>query len=239
MNSIAVRGIRIPHSKKGALPPISFELNQATLIFITGSNGIGKSTFLNQLNGNIQSSKKIFLAHKALEDFSLQEKAKHIGFLSQHHAIEFPLLVKDLVVMGLYPYKAPFEQYSSEDFRKVWNTLNELGIAYLYEKNFLTLSGGEQQLCFLAQLSLQEPDVILLDEPTQHLDLYNKAKVFDWMEKQVTENGKFVVCVTHDVHWINTELGLIMNINAINNVLRPLSKSVLQEIIQDLKSNNT
>ncbi len=235
---IAVKDLRISYSKKGDLPSLSFELDQATLVFITGSNGIGKSTFLKQLNGSIRSSKKIYISDKALEDYTLQEKAQRIGFLNQHHHVEFPLLVKELVVMGRYPYKSPLEPYSQEDFQDAWTILHELGIAYLYEKNVLTLSGGEQQLCFLAQLTLQDPDIILLDEPTQHLDLYNKAKIFQWMEKQVIEKGKIVLCVTHDLHWINTQHGFILNLNTLKNELQALNENLLQKIIEGLKRND-
>jgi iron complex transport system ATP-binding protein len=234
---LSVKDLRIPYSKKGTLPSISFELEASSLLFITGANGMGKSTFLKQLSGSIASQRSIMLHHKTLEDYTLREKALQIGFLEQRHSITFPLLVKDLVVMGLYIHKATLEPYSAKDYERVWNVLHELGIDYLFEKNILSLSGGEQQLCFLAQLSLQDPALMLLDEPTQQLDLYNKEKVFQWMEKQVVEKKKTLICVTHDLHWINATRGFILNLNTQNNSMQTVSKPIVNKVIEHLKHN--
>ncbi len=234
---LSVTNLQIPFSKKGKLPALSFKVDDAALVFVTGSNGIGKSTFLKQLSGSISSSKSIQIKGKYLEEYSLKNKANLIGFLEQHHTIGFPLLVKDLVVMGRFGQKSALEPYNSQDFQCVKDTLTELGVFYLYEKNFLTLSGGEQQLCLLAQLSLQDPAIILLDEPTQNLDLYNKGKVFDWMEKQVLEKSKIVVCVTHDLHWIGKQKGFMLTLNTTLNEFKVLSESLVVDVIDALKRN--
>jgi len=137
--------------------------------------------------------------------------------------------------MGRYSHKASLESYTAEDYAQVAEVLDELGVSYLYDKNFLTLSGGEQQLCMLAQLAIQNPDIILLDEPTQSLDLHNKERVFDWMEQQVTEKGKIVLCVTHDLHWITKKEGYLLPLSNSAIELLPLSEKLVQDTIEKLK----
>lgn len=235
MTTLSVKNLQIPYSKKGLLPCFSFEVNVPAQVFIAGANGIGKSTFLKQIAGSLPSKDSIFINQKTVSTFSLKERALRIGFLEQQHPIHFPLSVKDLVVMGLYAHKASLESYAAKDFALVAEILEELGIAYLYDKNFLTLSGGEKQLCMLAQLAIQNPDIILLDEPTQSLDLHNKERIFDWIEKQVTEKNKIVLCVTHDLHWITKKKGYLLPFSNSTIELLPLSEKLVLETIEKLK----
>lgn len=205
------------------------------MVFIAGANGIGKSTFLKQIAGSLSSSSSILLDQKTVSAYTLKERAQRVGFLEQQHPIHFPLAVKDLVVMGRYAHKASLESYTSEDYLQAAHVLDELGILYLYDKNFLNLSGGEQQLCMLAQLALQDPDIILLDEPTQSLDLHNKERIFDWMDKQVWEKGKIVLCVTHDLHWITLKKGYLLPLSNSIIELLPLSEALVLDTIDKLK----
>jgi iron complex transport system ATP-binding protein len=235
VSALSIKDLQIPFSKKGLLPSFSFELNAPAMVFIAGANGIGKSTFLKQISGSLPSRGSICIDEKTVASYSLKERALRIGFLEQQHPIYFPLTVKDLVVMGRYAHKASLESYSTEDYAQVALVLEELGVAYLYDKNFLNLSGGEQQLCLLAQLALQNPDIILLDEPTQSLDLHNKERIFDWMEKQVNEKGKIVLCVTHDLHWITKKKGYLLPMSNSTIELLPLSEALVLETIDKLK----
>jgi len=236
VTTLSAQDLQIPYSKKGSLPSFSFELHSPAQVFIAGANGIGKSTFLKQIAGGVKSNQALRIDQKPIADYSIKERALRIGFLEQKHAIHFPLIVKDLVVMGRYAYKNSLETYNTKDYEIVLEVLDELGIAYLYNKNFLMLSGGEQQLCLLAQLAIQDPDIILLDEPTQSLDLHNKERIFDWMDKQVTEKGKIIMCVTHDLHWITNKKGYLLPLNNFNIGLLPLSETLVLETIEKLKN---
>ncbi|MDB5274852.1 MAG: iron transporter ATPase [Chitinophagaceae bacterium] len=234
MTLLSIQRLQIPYSKKGLLPSFSFELNIPAQVFVVGANGIGKSTFLKQLSGKLENNQAIFINQKNVCHYPLKERAHLLGFLEQQHPIHFPLIVKDLVVMGKYASKTSLESYSATDYDLVYAIMEELGISYLYDKNFLTLSGGEQQLCLLAQIAIQDPDIILLDEPTQSLDLYNKGRVFKWMEKQVVEKNKTVVCVTHDLHWLTDMKGYLLFLNQTKIELLPLSKPLVLETIESL-----
>jgi iron complex transport system ATP-binding protein len=235
VTTLSVKNIQVPYSKKGMLPSFSFEVESPAQVFIAGANGIGKSTFLKQLAGSLNSHQAVHVDQKLISAFSLKERAHRIGFLEQQHAIHFPLVVKDLVVMGRYAHKSSLEPYSQQDYESVFAVLDELGITYLYDKNFLHLSGGEQQLCLLAQLAIQDPAIMLLDEPTQSLDLHNKERVFNWIEKQTSEKGKLVLCVTHDLHWITKKKGYLLSLNNSQINLTPLREGLVDETIEKLK----
>ena len=78
--------------------------------------------------------------------------------------------------------------------------------------------------------------MILLDEPTQSLDLHNKGRIFEWMEKQVTEKGKIVLCVTHDLHWITKKKGYLLPLNNYRIELLPLTEKLVMQTIEKLKA---
>jgi iron complex transport system ATP-binding protein len=234
---LTVKNIQIPYSRKRTLPTFSFCLASPSLLFITGANGIGKSTLLKLLSG-MHPSTSVLINDRLLNSYTLNEKAKLVGYLEQTHSITFPILVKDLVVMGRYNVHTSLAHYSDEDFTIAYNALQDLGIEDLYENNFQNLSGGEQQLCLLAQLAVQNPSYILLDEPTQKLDLYNKEKVFTWMSKTVREKGKTIICVTHDLHWLGALEGYLLNLNHSTINMEPLNENTLSKTIESLRIAN-
>ena len=101
-------------------------------------------------------------------------------------------------------------------------------MAHLAARDFTQLSGGEQQLVWLAQLSLQDAQVYLLDEPTQQLDVYYRRQVFNLMHDWVTEEGKTVLCSTHDRDNLPALTGYLLNLSEPNPQLRPLSPATVQ-----------
>jgi iron complex transport system ATP-binding protein len=234
---LTVNDIQIPYSRKKTLPTFSIDLVSPALLFITGANGIGKSTLLKLLSGAYPNN-SVLINNRLLNSYTLKERAKLIGFLKQAQRISFPILVKDLVVMGRYNAHSSLSHYSDEDFAIAYNALLELGIEDLYNNNFQNLSGGEQQLCLLAQLAVQNPHYILLDEPTQNLDLHNKEKVFKWMSKAVSEKGKTIICATHDLHWLGTLQGYLLNLNHSTINMERLNEHTISKTIELLRISN-
>jgi iron complex transport system ATP-binding protein len=142
--------------------------------------------------------------------------------------------VIDLAIMGRFRFKKFFSEYDKEDKQIAIEVLKDLGIDHLREKDFLSLSGGEQQLVWLAQLLVQDTDISLLDEPTQQLDLYNKKKIFYQMQKWVAEKGKTVICVTHDIMNLYNMQGYFLNFSENKPALKELNRSNLDESIKEL-----
>lgn len=107
--------------------------------------------------------------------------------------------VRALVLMGRYRHKRWFDGWHPADYARADAALARCGVAHLAERDFTTLSGGEQQLVWLAQLWAQDAPLCLLDEPTQQLDVYHRRRVFDLLADWVLTEGRTVVVITHDL----------------------------------------
>ena len=131
--------------------------------------------------------------------------------------------------MGLFRKKRFFENYDTADYARAAEVLEQLQLSHLIDHDFTTLSGGEQQLVWLAQLMLQDAEIILLDEPTQQLDVYYKNKVFSLLQDWVLTKGKTILCITHDLANLVPLQGYLLNLSKPEPVLEPISAEVVQE----------
>lgn len=194
---LAVRNLSYRVGKKDILQEISFTIPKGSMTGIIGPNGCGKSTLLKHLCGQIKSQGQIFFRGRALEAFSPKEIARHMAMMAQSgQSAAEGLRVKDLVLMGRYPYKKVFFDYSSHDHELVLARLQACGVSHLADALVNHLSGGEWQKVLAAKAFVQEPDILLLDEPTNHLDIEYK---FHLMEQVKAFEGTSVV-VLHDLN---------------------------------------
>ena len=147
-------------------------------VCILGSNGCGKTTLFNCITGNVSlTSGHIYINGKDVREYSVSELAKIIGIVYQDHSIAFPYTSLEVVSMGRAPYLGLFESPKKEDTELAYHIMEELGIANLAEKRYSKISGGQRQLVLIARTLCQQPEVILFDEPTSHLDFKNQAIV--------------------------------------------------------------
>ena len=151
-----------------------------------------------------------------------------LGYLPQRGSVGFSIAVRELVVMGRYRHHGLLSAYTSADYALADAALAEMGVAHLAARDFTQLSGGEQQLVWLAQLSLQQARLYLLDEPTQQLDVYYRRQVFDTMQRWTEQHAKTVVCSTHDLDNLVGLKGFILNLSEAEPELRPLSSATVQ-----------
>ena len=142
-------------------------------------------------------------------------------------------------MMGRFRFKNFFSEYNQEDRAIAAEAMKSLEICHLEEKDFLSLSGGEQQLVWLAQLCVQDTDIALLDEPTQQLDLYNKKRMFDEMAKWVKEKKKLVMCITHDIQNLYDMDGFFINFSEESPALRKINFQNLDQHLKILQGKNT
>lgn len=174
---------------------VTFPTNKITAII--GPNGCGKSTLLSHLYRLQPTNNTIILNEKPLESYKGREFAQLVAVLTQSRdAMIDDFLVKDIVLMGRYPYKQHFGTYSSEDVKIAEHYMKEVGITHLKEEEIHHLSGGEKQRVFIAKALTQEPQILLLDEPTNHLDMKYKVAL---MKQLRTFKGTTIV-VLHDLN---------------------------------------
>lgn len=186
---------------KFALDNIEFSINKGEFVGIIGPNGSGKTTLFKGISGELPAlSGSIILEGKSMQKMSLRERAQNLAVVTQN--IEAgSMTVEEYVLMGRIPYRTPFQFFDSKTDVQIAEKYIELtGIKTLRDKNMNALSGGEQQLAGIARALAQEPRLLLLDEPTSHLDITHQVQILNLIRKLSEELGLTVLMIIHDLN---------------------------------------
>lgn len=203
-------------------------LPEPAFVAVVGHNGSGKTTLFRVLTGQLAYQGSACLLGEEVRGLRRAAQAGLLGYLPQRGSIGFAIAVRELVVMGRYRHHGLLSAYSATDYALADAALARVGVPHLASRDFTQLSGGEQQLVWLAQLSLQDAQVYLLDEPTQQLDVYYRRQVFDLVHNWVTEQRKTVLCSTHDLDNLPGLSGYLLNLSEPQPQLRVLSPATVQ-----------
>ena len=206
-----------------------FALPEPAFVAIIGHNGCGKTTFFKALLGQLPYQGTIRLLGKELDRWPRAELAALRSYLPQKNDLRFSLTVRELAVMGRFRFKRFLENYDAEDYALTDAVLQRLRLLPLADRPVNQLSGGEQQLVWLAQLLLQDAQLWLLDEPTQQLDVYNKRLLYELLYQCVQERQRTVLCITHDLQPLRHVQGHLLNLAKPQPQLEPISAESLQE----------
>jgi iron complex transport system ATP-binding protein len=184
------------------LRPLDFGVAIGECVAVVGPNGAGKTTLLRLLAGVLEpSGGELTWAGTPYGRMSRRELARHIGYVPQVRPASIPLTVEQLVLLGRYPYLSPFQMAPGpEDLESVARVLERSGLAGLRERQLDGLSGGERQSVFIAATLAQEAEVLLLDEPTTHLDPRHHLDVVGLLMDLRSSGGQTIVLTTHDVN---------------------------------------
>ena len=197
-------------------------------VAVVGHNGSGKTTLFRVLTGQLPYQGSARLLGQEVRDLRRAAAAGLLGYLPQRGSLGFAIAVRELVVMGRYRHHGLLSAYAPADYALADAALAAVGMAHLAARDFTQLSGGEQQLVWLAQLSLQDAQVYLLDEPTQQLDPYYRRQVFALVHDWVLKQGKTVLCSTHDLDNLPALTGYLLNLSEPRPQLRGLSAATVQ-----------
>jgi len=169
---LAVKDLSFKYKEMPVLEDIDLEIRKGEVIGILGPNGCGKTTLLKLLNRNLHPQEgKVLLEGTDLEEMSKRRIARHIAVVPQSNEIRFAFTVRDIVSMGRMPFMDRFQGESAEDMRIVDEAMERTNIKEFADRAINTMSGGERQRVIIARALAQRPEVILLDEPTLHLDI--------------------------------------------------------------------
>ena len=197
---IELKNISCLYNKKVILENISLRVeNHLTIL---GANGSGKSTLAKAICNLIDFKGEIFIESQNIATLSLKDRAKAISYIPAKLDIYDSFIsVSEFVLLGRFPYKKSFLEYSQEDKRVVSQTLEFLNISHLSSNTVSSLSSGEQQLTLIAQALTQRSKIIIFDEPTANLDPKN-SKIIARHIKALKEKHR-VILITHDLHLAN------------------------------------
>lgn len=195
-----VKNLTLSYGSKLILDDVNFEVNQNDWYMVVGPNGAGKTSIVRAISGAVPYSGMIEYQGKDIQALSSKEKAKRIGVLTQHHNPIYHYSVEEIVELGRYAHKKGlFGHMTQEDIEKVDEAIQITGLEKHRYSSILSLSGGELQRVFLAQIIAQDPNIIILDEPANHLDLAYQEQIFKTIQEWVKEPGRCVISIIHDL----------------------------------------
>jgi iron complex transport system ATP-binding protein len=184
---------------------VSLSCASGTMTAVIGSNGSGKSTLIRMLAGLLKPhSGELILGGAPFRSWSPRLRARQIGYVPQSTATAFPFQVMDLVMSGRTPHTSRFRFEDTRDRERAMQALERAGAEHLASRCFTSLSGGERQMVILARALAQEPQLLLLDEPSSSLDLKHRAAMIRTLSGLRADNNMSVIMVTHDVQLTGT-----------------------------------
>ena len=247
MNNLAVltaSNLSIGYATKKEKILIAKELNinleKGKLIALIGENGIGKSTLLRTLSG-IQRplDGTIYLNNKNIKEFSQAELAQNLSLVLTDKLPPSNLTVFELIALGRQPYTNWLGKLTENDLKKIQEAISLTQIEHLSNKKYYEISDGQFQNVLVARALAQDTPLIILDEPSTHLDLFHKVSLFKLLKKLASETDKCVLFSTHDID-LAIQIADQMIVMTENNVLQDqpcnlISSGVFDTLFKDEK----
>ena len=198
---LQLRCVSYGYTSASVLKDISFEVQKGQFIGVIGPNGAGKTTLLKIINRiAIPQKGEILLGELNIRRAPSRKIAQKISMVGQDIQLSFNLTVMDLVLMGRFPYLKRLQQETKKDLDIARECLELTQTLDLAERQFIQLSAGERQRVVLAKALTQQPRLLLLDEPTAHLDIGHQTRMFDLLSELNRKKGITIIAVLHDLN---------------------------------------
>ena len=201
MSFIKIQSVSFGYDQRPVLKDLSLGVEKDSFWAIVGPNGSGKSTFLNLLSGQLTPDQgSVYVDSKTVTSFSSQQLARVISMVRQEFVPVFGFSVRQTVMMARFYRRTSALFEEQEDFEAVDAALLATDTMDFADRPLGQLSGGERQRVFIARALAQETPILLLDEPTSHLDLKHQVRIFDLLKQMQQEQSKTIILVTHDIN---------------------------------------
>ncbi len=194
---LEVRNAVCGYGNKKIVESISLSVKSGEILCLLGPNGVGKTTFFKSLLGFLKLlGGEILLDGKDINGLPKRNMAKSVGYVPQAHTPPFPFTVLEVVTMGRTAHLRVFASPSAEDMRIAEEALATLGISFLRDRVYTEISGGERQMVLIARALTQQPEILIMDEPTSNLDFGNQIRVLEQINK-LAKKGLGVILTSH------------------------------------------
>lgn len=197
---LKAENIAVRYGEKMIVDDVSFHLQPGQWLMLAGPNGAGKSTLIHAIAQGAPYTGRFTLEGKDIRSLRPAQLAQKIGILSQKNNVGYAYSVEEVVGLGRYAHSRGFlagRDDAGEEL--VERALALTGLTELRKSSVLTLSGGELQRTFLAQVFAQDPSILILDEPANHLDLVYQKHIFSLIQQWLQTPGRAVLSVVHDL----------------------------------------
>ena len=195
---ININNIQFSYNGTPVLKDINCKINKGDFIAVVGPNGSGKSTLIKCMNGILKPQKgTVYIADKDIKQTNLRDLSKTIAYVPQNGNGLAPVTVFDTVLLGRKPYIN--WKPSSNDIKITTDIINHLQLDDISMKDINKLSGGQQQTVYIARALAQQPEILLLDEPTANLDIKYTIEIMDTLT-MLSNKGMTVIVALHDIN---------------------------------------
>ncbi|MCD6397932.1 MAG: ABC transporter ATP-binding protein [Spirochaetaceae bacterium] len=198
---IETRNLNWAYNGIKVLDNVSMDIRFGTFTGILGPNGAGKTTLIKLILNLLQVEKNsILIRGKDIKFYSRKELAKIEAYVPQNVKIDFHFTVEQVVLMGRTPFMGRFDRESQKDIQIAEWAMKETGVLKFKDKLITQLSGGELQRVVIARALAQEPIIMVLDEPTSHLDIHHQISILSILRVLAKREGLTIIAVLHDIN---------------------------------------
>ena len=197
---LKIADLSFSYQSSKILDDVTFEVKSGEFLGVLGPNGSGKTTLLSCISNVLSPRGTVLIDGRNAKELNKKEIAKKIGFVPQTSNIDFEFIVSELVLMGRTPHMGRFKSESTHDFEIIEKAMKLTNIQHLSERTFDELSGGEKQRVIIARAFAQEPKILLLDEPTVHLDISCQLEILNLVKYLCEQERIIVISVFHDLN---------------------------------------
>jgi iron complex transport system ATP-binding protein len=200
---LALRGVTAGYGARTVLHDIDLELHAGEWLGVVGPNGAGKSTLVRLITGSLEpTAGSVLLGGRLLRSLDREAIARRIAVVPQPSSLPFSVTVESVVALGRLPHEDRFRGLRPADRAAVTSAIDRVGLGRLMGRDVRELSLGERQLVLVAVAIAQAAPIVVLDEPTVHLDIRHQFEVMDLLEDLRARDGRTIVTVLHDLNLV-------------------------------------